>query len=85
MLVPLSASACDVARMQAFQRLAGWTWVLTGLAYSVLWLALPVGVAKPASTLALGVGMLIVAVPTVSFSWRRASSRAAASVARRDS
>jgi len=40
-LSPLAAN-CDGARVQAFQRLAGWTWVLTGLTFATAWLVLPV-------------------------------------------
>jgi len=38
-LTPLSAMQCDVASVQAFQRLVGWTWVLTGLAFAIAQLA----------------------------------------------
>jgi hypothetical protein len=47
-LPPLS-SGCDGARQQAFQRLAGWTWVLCGLALAVGWLALPIDLAERAA------------------------------------
>ena len=44
-LPPLS-SGCDAARQQAFHRLAGWTWVLCGLASAIGWLALPIDSAE---------------------------------------
>jgi hypothetical protein len=47
-LPPLS-SGCDGGRQQAFHRLAGWTWVLCGLASAVSWLALPIDVAETAA------------------------------------
>lgn len=47
-LPPLS-SGCDGARQQAFHRLAGWTWVLCGLASAIGWLALPIDVAETAA------------------------------------
>ena len=47
-LPPLS-SGCDGARQQAFQRLAGWTWVLCGLASAIGWLALPIDQAETAA------------------------------------
>ena len=53
-LPPLS-SGCDGARQQAFQRRAGWTWVLCGLASAIGWLALPIDSAEIAA---------IVLVPT---------------------
>ncbi len=47
-LPPLS-SMCDGARQQAFQRLAGWTWVLCGLGSAIAWLALSIDGAEIAS------------------------------------
>ena len=47
-LPPLS-SGCDGARQQAFHRLAGWTWVLCGLASAIGWLALPIDFAATAA------------------------------------
>ena len=49
-LPPLSSMRCDGARQQAFQRLAGWTWVLCGLATVVGWLALSIDSAEIATT-----------------------------------
>ena len=46
-LPPLSS--CDGARQQAFQRLAGWTWVLCGLASAIAWLTLPIDSAEIAT------------------------------------
>jgi hypothetical protein len=65
MLKPLSAMRCDPARVQAFQRLAGWTWVLTGLGFAVVWLVLPVGLAEPVSLALLFAGILTVATQLV--------------------
>ena len=64
-LTPLSALACDGSRTQAFQRFAGWTWVLTGLAFALAWLVLPVAAAKPVSVSVLVGGMLMVAAQLV--------------------
>jgi len=61
-LTPLSALQCDPARVQAFQRFSGWTWVLTGVGYAIAWLVLPLDVAKPVSLVLLMGGMLVVAV-----------------------
>jgi hypothetical protein len=47
-LPPLS-SGCDGARQQTFHRLAGWTWVLCGLASALGWLALPIDIAETAA------------------------------------
>jgi len=61
MLPPPSSIACDGAKAQALRRLSGWTWVLTGLAYVVLWLVLSVDMAAAVSTMVVLVGMVAVA------------------------
>ena len=61
MLPPMSSMQCDGARVQAFQRLAGWIWVLCGLGFATAWLALPVDAAEPVST-ALVVAAMIVTI-----------------------
>jgi hypothetical protein len=69
-LAPL-ASNCG-ARVQALQRIAGWTWVLAGFGYAVAWLVMPFDVADPV-TLALVVGaMLVTAAPMLWIGLRRA-------------
>lgn len=45
-LTPLSAMRCDATKVQSFQRMAGWTWVLAGLALAIGWLVLPVARAE---------------------------------------
>ena len=60
-LQPLSALACDPARVQAFQRFSGWTWTLTGLTMAVVWIALPVDAASPLTLLVIVAGMLMIA------------------------
>ncbi len=49
MLPPTSSMPCDAARIQAFQRIAGWTWVLCGLGLAMAWLALPIDATGPVS------------------------------------
>jgi hypothetical protein len=61
MLPPMSSMQCDGARVQAFQRLAGWTWVLCGLGFATAWLALPIDAAEPVS-MALCVAAMIVTI-----------------------
>jgi len=60
-LAPLLSMTCDPARIEAFQRFAGWTWVLTGLALALAWLALPVRLAEPGTLLLLPAAMLLIA------------------------
>jgi hypothetical protein len=59
-LTPLSALQCNAARVQAFQRFAGWMWVLTGLAFALVWVLLPLDLAKPVSTILLVTGILTI-------------------------
>jgi hypothetical protein len=61
MLPPTSSMPCGGARVQAFQRHAGWTWVLCGLGYAMAWLALPIDAAGPIS-MALVVTAMIVTI-----------------------
>ena len=61
MLPPTSSMQCDGARVQASQRLAGWTWALCGLGFATAWLALPTDAAEPVST-ALVVAAMIVTI-----------------------
>jgi hypothetical protein len=58
-LPPASSMQDGGARIQAFQRRAGWTWVLCGLGFMTAWLALPTDAAGPVST-AIVVAALIV-------------------------
>ena len=56
----------------AFQRFAGWTWVLTGLAFAIVWLLLPLHLAKPVSVVLLISGMLAIAAQ---INWLRTARR----------
>lgn len=64
-LTPLAALKCDPARVQAFQRFADWTCVLTGLAFAMVWLLLPIDVASAVSSILLVSGILAIAVQIV--------------------
>jgi hypothetical protein len=62
MLTPLSVMQCNGAKTQMFQRFAGWTFVLAGLAFAVAWLTLPSDIAKPVSvTLIVSAGLAVMA------------------------
>ena len=62
MLPPMSSMQCDGARVQAFQRLAGWTWVLCGLGFATAWLALPIDAAEPVSLALVAAAMIVTIV-----------------------
>jgi hypothetical protein len=57
-----SSMQCDGARAQAFQRFAGWTWVLCGLGFATAWLALPIEAAEPVSTGLVATAMIVTIV-----------------------
>lgn len=61
-LTPLAALRCDARRAQAFHRFAGWTWVLTGLALAIAWLALPLGLADSMTFVVVPAGIGVIAV-----------------------
>jgi uncharacterized membrane protein len=61
-LPPLSSMRCDGARQQAFQRLAGWTWVLCGLASAIGSLALSIDSAEIATTVLVVTAMAVTIV-----------------------
>jgi hypothetical protein len=61
-LPPLSSMRCDGARQQAFQRLAGWTWVLCGVASALGWLALSIDAAELATTVLTLTAMVVTIV-----------------------
>ena len=62
MLPPTSSMPCGGARVQAFQRQAGWTWVLCGLGYAMAWLALPIDAAGPISMALVATAMIVTIV-----------------------
>jgi len=59
-LSPLSAVPGEAERVQALQRLAGWTWVLTGFMYAIAWLVLPRSLAEPMTYVLLPAAMLLI-------------------------
>jgi hypothetical protein len=62
MLPPTSSMPDGGARVQAFQRHAGWTWVLCGLGYAMAWLALPIDAAGPISMAVVATAMIVTIV-----------------------
>jgi hypothetical protein len=64
-LPPMSSIQCDGARRQAFLRLAGWTWVLCGLASAIGWLTLSIDSAQTATTLLAVTAMAVTVVQLV--------------------
>ena len=61
-LPPLASMGCDGARAQAFQRLAGWTWVLCGLGSAIGWLALSMDSAETATMVLVVTAMAVTIV-----------------------
>jgi hypothetical protein len=59
MQTPLSDAACDAATVQRARRRTGWAHVLAGLAFAVLWLVLPVQLARPIGIAVIVAGILV--------------------------
>ncbi|HKO03786.1 MAG TPA: hypothetical protein VJW51_03510, partial [Candidatus Acidoferrales bacterium] len=74
-LTPWSGLQGDAGRIQAFQRFAGWTWVLAGLAMAITWLALPVRLAGTLTLVLMPSAMLLIAAQAIRL--RRARQRTA--------
>jgi hypothetical protein len=66
-LPPLSSTACDGARQQAFHRRMGWTWVLCGLASTIGWIALPIDAAEMAAFVVWPTAMVLTIVHLLRF------------------
>jgi prepilin signal peptidase PulO-like enzyme (type II secretory pathway) len=62
MLPPTSSMPCAGARVQAFQRFAGWTWALCGLGFAMTWLALPIAAATPISMSLVAISIIVTIV-----------------------
>lgn len=61
-LKPLSQMQCDPAKVQAFQRFGGWTWVLAGFVLLNAWLVLPVRLADVVSYITLPLAIVVIAI-----------------------
>jgi hypothetical protein len=72
-LTPLSAQRCDPARAQTLERWSGWTWMLTGLGYAVVWMVAPFDLAPTVSIALVAAAMLLVVARMISL--RRARPR----------
>jgi hypothetical protein len=70
-LMPMSDPRYDPAAMPILQRRTGWIFVLSGLAYSVIWLVLPTIYAAPAAVVVMVGGVLVPAVALRAFGRRR--------------
>lgn len=70
-LTPLSVERCDPIRVQAFRRLAGWTWVLAGLVLAIGWLVLPVARAERMTFMLLPTATLVIAALFIRLVWKR--------------
>lgn len=70
-LTPFSLERCDPVRVQAFRRLAGWTWVLAGLALAVGWLTLPMARAERMTFVLIPVAIAVIAALFIRLMWKR--------------
>ena len=67
----MSDQNCGSAKGQSLRRFAGWTFVLSGLAYSVLWLVVPAEIAEVAGIAVVATGLILVVTPCVWLALRR--------------
>lgn len=70
-LTPSSVERCDPARVQAFRRLAGWTWVLAGLMLAVGWLTLPMVRAEQMSFILIPTAVAVIVALLIRLTWKR--------------
>ena len=61
-LAPVAGLHGDSAGAQVFRRFAGWTWALTGLSLSAVWLLLPTELAGTLTLCMVPAAMLLIAV-----------------------
>lgn len=73
----LSDDGCEPSRVQARKRLAGWTFVLAGLAYAIIWIVAPIDRAPMISMCVVGGAVLLVLVPCLWLFFRRPGTRQA--------
>lgn len=59
-LTPLTDLRCEPARAQAVQRFAGWTWVLTGIAFVAIWILAPEQSAVTLTLVVIPIAILLV-------------------------
>ena len=57
---------CASSRAQSLRRFAGWTFVIAGLAYSIIWLVVPLPLAGVLSVSIVATSVVLVLVP---FAW----------------
>ncbi len=56
-----TCAGVDPARLQVFHRFAGWTWVLTGLAFGLASILLPTQTSRTATLVIVPAGMALIA------------------------
>jgi hypothetical protein len=61
-LASLACGNAGPAEVQAFARFAGWTWVLTGIAFGLSWVLLPGRWTSTATLVILPIGIALVAL-----------------------
>lgn len=79
-LGPLAAQRCSESKTQSIQRFAGWSFVLAGLSYAIVWLVLPVTQANTVATLIVLSSLILVVLRCT---WAFTIARDASSAIRR--
>ncbi len=70
-LTPLSRLQCDPGRVQAFQRFAGWTWVLAGVGYAIAGWCCRSTSREPVSMALLVGAIVVVLIQMIRLRWTR--------------
>lgn len=73
-LGPLSESRCGPGRGQNLRRFAGWTLVLAGLGYSVIWLTFPIPLAHIWAKVIVASGLVLVVASVLLAAYRGSHS-----------
>ena len=71
---PLSESRCGPGMGQNLRRFAGWTLVLAGLGYAIIWLTLPIALAHIWAKVIVASGLVLVVASVLLAAYRDARS-----------
>ncbi|MCF6294046.1 MAG: hypothetical protein L3J04_11700 [Robiginitomaculum sp.] len=57
---PINGNNCEISTTQKIQRFAGWTFVVSGFLYSLIWVFAPIDLAAKLAMYALGLGVALI-------------------------
>ncbi|MCF6293807.1 MAG: hypothetical protein L3J04_10475, partial [Robiginitomaculum sp.] len=65
---PIGENNCEISATQKLQRFAGWTFVISGFVFSLIWIFAPIDMAAKLAMYALGLGVALI---IARFFWSR--------------